>query len=146
MTLKQEVYQSSTGKVVSLSFTGRQLLQNLREAIVFALTKGDYHADDNAVSKTRCKLAAYMSRLEVEIDMERNFLKPDLSKACVNDLLAELSRRFYKNETAVTNTNKADPSTYSEAQAAQPNTRCTYQLGGDRCTLHYGHYDAHYFT
>lgn len=92
---KQETYTcSATKQQVPLSFTGRHLLQNLREATVVAVSKGDYSANWNAVSLARYALAAYMGKLEFEAYLERNFLKPALSKVPTTDLLDEVRRRL----------------------------------------------------
>lgn len=70
---KQEVYHSSTLGPIPLSFTGRRLMQNLREAFQDLLQKrveqtkrGQVGGQDDwtSVSEARGKLAQYMSKLE----------------------------------------------------------------------------------
>lgn len=71
---KPEVYKSTTLGAIPLSFTGRHLLQNLREAMTDLISKvvKDVEAGRPVVSSTdwepvslaRGKLAQYMSRLE----------------------------------------------------------------------------------
>lgn len=71
--MKQEVYISSTMGEIPLSFTGRRLLQNLREAIeemtiraTNAARAGHGGPVDNwkPVSEARGRLAKYISELE----------------------------------------------------------------------------------
>lgn len=66
--MKQEVYQSSTLGPIPLSFTGRRLLQNLREAMQKQLTSAAINAEYSweRISEARGELAQYMSRLERE--------------------------------------------------------------------------------
>ena len=73
MPTKQEVYHSSTLGPIPLSFTGRRLMQNLREAVQALLQKRTEQAargqvpsqdDWEDVSKARGQLAQYMSKLE----------------------------------------------------------------------------------
>jgi hypothetical protein len=59
-----EIYQSSTHGDIPLSFTGRRLLANLREAITSALGTCDYSANGQALSRARGDIAQYMSKLE----------------------------------------------------------------------------------
>lgn len=59
-----EVYNSYTHGAIPLSFTGRRLMQNLREAITGAIKRGEYSDIRNEVSFARGELAAYMSKLE----------------------------------------------------------------------------------
>lgn len=70
---KQEVYHSSTLGPIPLSFTGRRLMQNLRDAFqemlkisCEAAKRGQVRpaSDWEDVSKARGKLAQYMSQLE----------------------------------------------------------------------------------
>lgn len=87
---KQETYQSSTLGDIPLSFTGRRLLQNLREEIE-DLTKGraSITTDDwKPLSRARGKLALYMSQLEQQ--------KPSLGDVPDAILLEEVGRRFAK--------------------------------------------------
>lgn len=58
------IYQSSTHGDIPLSFTGKRLLANEREAATVAIEKGDYSANDQALSKARGDIAKYMSTLE----------------------------------------------------------------------------------
>lgn len=71
----QEVYNSTTLGRIPLSFTGRRLMQNLREAVSELLTKaideakkGERlnfrHINWEEVSKARGRIAQYMSKLE----------------------------------------------------------------------------------
>lgn len=79
--VKQELYHcTATGEDIPLSFTGRHLLQNLREAIMDL--SGIY---SSRVSEARGALAKYMSRLE-----RRDTLKA----ASLQELVAEMQRRF----------------------------------------------------
>lgn len=65
--MKREVYNSSTLGPIPLSFTGRRLLQNLREEIEEfveeRLTVGKGTSWEG-ISRARGKLAQYMSKLE----------------------------------------------------------------------------------
>lgn len=70
---KQEVYHSSTLGPIPLTFTGRRLMQNLREAVQELLQKrveqtkrGQVGSQNDweDVSKARGKIAQYMSELE----------------------------------------------------------------------------------
>lgn len=101
--LTQEVYKSSTLGPISLSFTGRRLMQNLREAV------SDYMGGQTAVSyhdlsKARGKIAQYISSLEkfkiralAQEKLARN--NPDLSTITDTELVAELNRRLNKLRT-----------------------------------------------
>jgi hypothetical protein len=70
MSVKQEIYRSSTLGPIPLSFTGRLKLQNLRDAMQTLLTNvreagGGYEHDWwKPVSEARGQLALYMSKLE----------------------------------------------------------------------------------
>ena len=79
--MTNEIYTSSTLGEIPLSFTGRHLLQSLREAITEALeeqAKGGapgfvYDLHDQAISRIRGKLAKRMSHLEQRIEqLERD--------------------------------------------------------------------------
>lgn len=59
-----EVYNSATRGRIPLSFTGRHLLQALRECIQDAIREQDYNCNGMALSHTRGRLAEYMSVLE----------------------------------------------------------------------------------
>jgi hypothetical protein len=69
---KQEVYKSSTMGPIPLSFTGRHLLQSLREAVQDMIAKSDERVrrgqisslDWEPVSRARGRIAQYMSQLE----------------------------------------------------------------------------------
>jgi hypothetical protein len=64
--MTQEIYNSSTLGPIPLSFTGRRLMQNLREAFVDAITaaKRDGFVEWEEISRARGKLAEYISKLE----------------------------------------------------------------------------------
>jgi hypothetical protein len=61
---KQETYQSSTHGNIPLSFTGRRLLANERDAVENAIKEGSFTADNMQLSRVRGELAQYMSKLE----------------------------------------------------------------------------------
>lgn len=61
---KQEVYKSTTLGSIPLSFTGRHLLQSLREALEDAIAAKDASVNWDALSRVRGRLARYMSGLE----------------------------------------------------------------------------------
>lgn len=87
--VKQEIYQSSTLGEIPLSFTGRRLLQNLREEIE-DLMKG--HAtvvsdEWKPLSRARGKIALYISQLET--------YQHSLARVSDEELLKEIQRRFY---------------------------------------------------
>lgn len=90
MSIKQEVYHSSTLGDIPLSFTGRRLMQNLREEINDFLRGADTVAGDDwkQLSIARGKLALYISKLE------RSQPK-DITQVSDEILLAEIWRRFY---------------------------------------------------
>lgn len=67
--MKPEIYQSSTHGNIPLSFTGRRLLANEREAAEYAIAAGSFAANDMALSKARGALAEYMSKLEGNLDV-----------------------------------------------------------------------------
>lgn len=94
MPTKQEVYHSSTLGPIPLSFTGRRLMQNLREAFQELLQKrvekakrGEFTtADDwNGVSYARGKLAEYMSRLEKNVDLHPPLPQPRVINITTDD-------------------------------------------------------------
>lgn len=68
LRIKQETYQSSTLGEIPLSFTGRHLLQNLRTAVQDAVSFGDYHHNNSALSQARGHLANYISSLEKRLN------------------------------------------------------------------------------
>lgn len=71
---------SATGEKVPLSFTGRHLLQKLREAIHEALKASDYSVHDNELSRVRGELAKYLSRREQEDRFRKEFLTDRLGE------------------------------------------------------------------
>lgn len=87
---KQETYQSTTLGAIPLSFTGRRLMQNLREEIEDLLRGAPSVTSDEwkPLSRARGKLALYIS------DLER--AKPDITQVPDAILLEEVGRRFYK--------------------------------------------------
>lgn len=88
---KQELYQSSTLGVIPLSFTGRRLLQNLREEVQ-DLLKGKatiLKEEWKPLSRARGKLALYISELEQQ--------RPDITQVTDEELVAEIQRRFYRS-------------------------------------------------
>lgn len=128
--LEQEVYKSSALGPIRLSFTGRHLLQNLREAMTELVAKvikenkvvlGEQ--DWEPVSVARGQIAKYMGRLEQRNDFEeRNSIPPPqppqsaytalvkenecLSEQNKNLLeaianLRELNRRYEGNENRI---------------------------------------------
>lgn len=88
---EQSVYKPSRAgaKPIPLSFTGRHLLQSLREAVMDAVAAGDWHAHGGAVSRVRERIAQRMSELERKC--ERFFLG-DVS---TDQLSEELRLRGY---------------------------------------------------
>ncbi len=64
-------YKSTTHGPIPLSITGRQLLQNLREAVENAIHKGDFCADGMALPHARGALAQYLSKLENAANPEK---------------------------------------------------------------------------
>lgn len=79
--VKQEIYTcSATKEEIPLSFTGRHLLQNLREAII----NWDRHGWTQ-LSLARAALASYMSKLE---------RKDSLREASIEELLEEIGNRM----------------------------------------------------
>ena len=87
---KQETYQSSTLGAIPLSFTGRRLLQNLREEVEDLLKgRASIVSDEwKPLSRARGKLALYISELEAA--------RPDLTQVPDSILLEEIGRRFYR--------------------------------------------------
>lgn len=84
---KQEVYNSSTLGPIPLSFTGRRLMQNLREAVQEMVDKAIQDTRKNAgkgwapqnwepVSLARGKLVQYMSELEQRVERQEIFDPP----------------------------------------------------------------------
>lgn len=89
---ERETYQSYTGSI-QLSFTGRRLLANLRDAITGAINGRHYSFNDNAVAKARGDLASYMSKLEskrVKSPVDRYSIK----EFSATELYQELGRRL----------------------------------------------------
>jgi hypothetical protein len=73
--MKQEIYKSSTLGEIPLSFTGRHLLQNLREVItngIAASANGQPIKWDD-ISIARGKLAQYISKLEQRSERPRAY-------------------------------------------------------------------------
>lgn len=62
--MSDDTYKSTTHGPIKLSFTGRRLLANLRDAIVGAIARGAYTNERNDVAHARGELAKYMSALE----------------------------------------------------------------------------------
>jgi hypothetical protein len=62
--MTNEVYNSSTHGPIPLSFTGRRLLANERDAAQNAIEIGDFNADCQALSRARGEIAKRMSELE----------------------------------------------------------------------------------
>jgi hypothetical protein len=69
------IYQSSTHGPIPLSFTGKRLLANERDAATAAIEHGSFTHNDSALSKARGDLAAYMSKLEGKQNIE---IKPTI--------------------------------------------------------------------
>lgn len=67
-TINQEVYKSSTHGPIKLSFTGRRLLQNLRDAVIRAIEARDFGTDGAMLSQVRAHLAIYMGDLETRVN------------------------------------------------------------------------------
>jgi hypothetical protein len=85
--VRQEIYQSATMGDIPLSFTGRHLLQSLREAIHEAIAASDYSCfGTHKVSEARGRLAKYISKLEQQ--------STKLSSISDSQLIAEMSRRL----------------------------------------------------
>jgi len=93
---KQEIYNSSTMGPIPLSFTGRHLLQSLREEIQMLVSDSVDAAKRGCVpklnawepvSRARGRLAKYMSGLEKKQNA------PVLSAVSDKDLLDEVRRR-----------------------------------------------------
>lgn len=87
--MKQQVYHSSTKGYIPLSFTGRRLLANLRDAtasyVKGAIERGGLSwASDiyRPVSECRGEIAIYMSKMENEL----NRLKAELENE-INDFI-----------------------------------------------------------
>lgn len=108
----QEIYHSSTMGDIPLSFTGRHLLQALREAIIERDQKviNEYgmrlnptgpghfgHWDE--VSRTRGRIAKYMSELESkQLHTLKDYAEARCNLHLISDaqLIRELERRMYK--------------------------------------------------
>jgi len=87
--MKQEIYTSSTKGEIPLSFTGRHLLQSLREAIIEAIDEQDMGVNANHLSRVRAQVAEYMSILERKsIQLEHIFKE----NSVLRERLAELSK------------------------------------------------------
>lgn len=59
--MSDSIYKSHTHGPIPLSFTGKRLMQNLREEIAKAISEGKWHEQ---ISYARGELAKYMSELE----------------------------------------------------------------------------------
>jgi hypothetical protein len=98
---KQEIYRSSTLGPIPLSFTGRHLLQTLRDEMQRLINKlqeqqGCYHTNDwKPVSEARGRIAEYMSKLEQRVPPSPADV---LQKLCDADLIGEFLRRGLKQE------------------------------------------------
>lgn len=73
--IKQEVYKSTTLGEIPLSFTGRRLLANLRDAEDEAIATGDRETNHEALSVARAKIAKYMSNMEKAQNKQENTRK-----------------------------------------------------------------------
>lgn len=115
--MKQEIYNSSTHGEIPLSFTGRHLLQTLREAIEDAVSAEDYKVNAQAVSRARAQLAHYMSHLEgFKIRVEIKDFSGAVGSASTNDLNEEaieemLEEIFKSTGIKPSNVNSIKPST-----------------------------------
>lgn len=69
--MSQEVYKSTTMGNIPLSFTGRHLLQSLREAVTDAIVAKNQNAYNDALSRARGRIAQYMSELEKKSNIPR---------------------------------------------------------------------------
>lgn len=92
--MDQEIYHSSTLGPIPLSFTGRRLMQNLREAVEEMTTRASNAARagrgcpvDNwePVSQARGRLAKYISELE---------RKRNIDSFTDTELICEMQRRL----------------------------------------------------
>jgi hypothetical protein len=90
--MSKEVYKSSTLGEIPLSFTGRHLLQNLREAVQKLLSEREeeLRKDPSAwrnteywkeVSLARGKLAEYMSKLEEKTERRKEIINKQFGEA-----------------------------------------------------------------
>jgi hypothetical protein len=66
--IEQRVYKSAAMGPMSLSQRAKDLLVENREAIQKAIGTGDYNADRQNVSRTRGKIAQYISELEQRVN------------------------------------------------------------------------------
>lgn len=91
--MARDVYRSTTLGDIPLSFTGRHLLQTLRECVADALAAGDTNVNAGALSRARGRLAHYMSKLEQKhqttflCELTNEQLKQELDKrlTCLPD-------------------------------------------------------------
>lgn len=67
--MEKSIYNSHTHGPIPLSFTGRRLMQNLRDAITGAVRRGDYNDPRMEVAHARGEIAQYMSKLETRDDV-----------------------------------------------------------------------------
>lgn len=114
--MTREVYHSSTMGSIPLSFTGRHLLQELREAVTEAITSACKRGSEHRmplpgawepISRARGKLAKYMSELEKgrnepPIDAAVHF-------ATTEQLKAELAQRGYSVQVTLTGSVPSTP-------------------------------------
>lgn len=91
-----EVYKSTTHGPIPLSFTGRHLMQSLREATIAAIAKNDWHTAGEALSRARGDLAAYMSTLEGRAPFTNTGMPAGMMIRSFSDaeLVAEIERRL----------------------------------------------------
>lgn len=94
---EQQVYTSSTRGPIPLSFTGRHLMQSLREAIADAINQQSYDCEGQQLSRARGRLVKYISHLE-----RRLLKKPSLKDFTICDLTEELYRRIAQKGIPVT--------------------------------------------
>jgi hypothetical protein len=101
-----EIYKSQTHGPIPLSFTGRRLLANLREAITDAIALGDYSTNGtNAVARARGDIAVRMSELEqrkvapadAEVATLREELRRTRDKLESQRRAGQVSEEFRKN-------------------------------------------------
>jgi len=104
--MKQEIYTSSTKGEIPLSFTGRHLLQSLREAIIEAIDKEDYNINADQLSRIRGDIAQYMSTLE-----RKNILLGQIAKE--NSALREYLKKLSDEKIAWSSNEELKESTNS---------------------------------
>lgn len=98
--MARDVYRSTTLGDIPLSFTGRHLLQTLRECVADALAAGDTNVNAGALSRARGRLAQYMSKLEDKSKDNTGFTdgmpnyEAFMSELTNEQLKHELDKRF----------------------------------------------------